>query len=310
MTASSAWQGARRARRIARGFRTTSVFGAVAGAVAAAKAMRLSPAQVATAATIGANFSGGLMEGWSHGSHEPYLQAGMAAEQGLRAARLAASGAVRAAPTFEGKNGFLRAFADAADDAKIIPGSPWRIMQVICKPYPCSGGKIGAIDSARELRDAGSTPRQIGRVRVWLPALYYAYPGASRVAPFGSMSQAQASGQFCVAATLLGYDMESVETFLRDFRNDDIAALSHKVELLAQPGAQLAKVEVTLSDGTVRTAEADGRDRQLPTIKKMADKLKTLTAKVWPPGAADAVLQIVTGDIRRPVSELSAQLRR
>jgi hypothetical protein len=47
---------------------------AVAGAVAAAKAMRLSPAQVATAATIGANFSGGLMEGWSHGSHEPYFQ--------------------------------------------------------------------------------------------------------------------------------------------------------------------------------------------------------------------------------------------
>jgi 2-methylcitrate dehydratase PrpD len=44
---------------IARGFRRTSVFGAVAGAVAAAKAMRLSPAQVGTAATIGANFSGG-----------------------------------------------------------------------------------------------------------------------------------------------------------------------------------------------------------------------------------------------------------
>jgi 2-methylcitrate dehydratase PrpD len=249
------------------------------------------------------------MEGWSHGSHEPYFQAGMAAEQGLRAARLAASGAVSAAPTFEGKNGFLRAFADAADDARIIPGAPWRIMEVICKPYPCSGGKIGAIDSARELRNVGLDATQISRVRVWLPPLYYAYPGASRVAPFASMSQAQASGQFCVAAALLGYDMEAVETFIRDFRNDDIAALSHKVELLAQPGAQLAKVEVTLSDGTVRTAEADRRDRQVPTIKKMADKLKTLTAKVWPPGAADVVLRIVTGDIRRPVSELSARLR-
>jgi hypothetical protein len=59
-------------------------------------------------------------------------------------------------------------------------------------------------------------------------------------------------------ASVLGYDMEAVETFLRDFRNDDIAALSHKVELLAQPGAQLAKVEVTLSDGTMRTAERTG----------------------------------------------------
>jgi 2-methylcitrate dehydratase PrpD len=267
---------------IARGFRTTSVFGAVAGAVAAAKAMQLTPAQVATAATIGANFSGGLMEGWSHGSHEPYFQAGMAAEQGLRGAQLAASGAVRAASTFEGKNGFLRAFADAADDARFVPGAPWRIMDIICKPYPCSGGKIGAIDSARELRDTELDAARIARVRVWLPALYYDYPGASRVAQFGSMSQAQASGQFCVAAALLGYDMEAVETFVRDFRNDDIAALSHKVELLAQPGAQLAKVEVTLSDGTVRTAEADRRDRQAPSLEKMAGKLKALTAKAWP----------------------------
>jgi hypothetical protein len=81
------------------------------------------------------------------------------------------------------------------------------------------------------------------------------------------------------------------------------------VELLAQLGAQLAKVEVTLSDGMVRMAEADRRDRQAPAINKMADKLKTLTAKDWPPGAADAVLKIVTGDFRRPVSELSARLR-
>jgi 2-methylcitrate dehydratase PrpD len=44
---------------IARGFRTTSVFGAVAGAVAATKAMRLSPGQVATAATIGLIFRAG-----------------------------------------------------------------------------------------------------------------------------------------------------------------------------------------------------------------------------------------------------------
>jgi hypothetical protein len=39
---------------------------------------------------------------------------------------------------------------------------------------------------------------------------------------------------------------------------------------------------VILSDGTVRTAEADRRDRQVPAMKKMADKLKTLTAKAWP----------------------------
>ena len=294
---------------IARGFRTTSVFGAVAAAVAASKTMRLPAARIAAAAAIGANFAGGLTEGWSHGTHEPYFQAGMAAEQGVRAARLAAAHALAASPTFEGKNGFLRAFADATDDPGVQPGAPWRIMEVICKPYPCSGGKIGAIDSARALRDAGLDARAIEFARVWLPALYHIYPGANRTAPFQSMSQAQASGQFCVAAALLGYDMEAIETFTRDFKMADIAALSQKIELLPQPGAQLAKVEARLVDGSIRTAEADRRDRQIPTIDKMARKLRTLTQKAWPAGAANAVVELLTGDAKRPARDLSEHLR-
>jgi 2-methylcitrate dehydratase PrpD len=295
---------------ISRGFRTTSVFGAVAAAIAASKAMRLTAAEIASAASIGANFAGGLTEGWAHGTHEPYFQAGMAAEQGVRAARLAAAHARGASLTFEGRNGFLRAFADEADDPGVQPGAPWRIMQVICKPYPCSGGKIGAIDSALALRDSRIDAQSIARVRVWLPALYYAYPGADRAAPFESMSQAQASGQFCVAAALLGYDMEAVETFTHDFNAADVAALSQKIELLPQPGAQLAKVEATLADGLVRTAETDRRDRQIPSIDRMARKLEALTKKMWPAGSADAVVEMMTGDAGRPVSALSNRLRR
>jgi 2-methylcitrate dehydratase PrpD len=295
---------------ISRGFRTTSVLGAVAAAVAASKTMKLKAAQIAAAASIGANFAGGLTEAWSHGTHEPYFQAGMAAEQGVRAARLAAAHARAASSTFEGKNGFLRAFADAKDDPGVRPGAPWRIMEVICKPYPCSGGKIGAIDSARALRDAELDAASIEGVRVWLPALYYAYPGANRVAPFESMSQAQASGQFCVAAALLGYDMKAIETFARDFQMADIAALSQRIELFPQPGAQLAKVEVAFADGSVRTAESDRRRRQVPTIDTMARKLRTLTQNVWPAGAADAVVELVKGDVRRPVSALWKYMRR
>jgi 2-methylcitrate dehydratase PrpD len=294
---------------IGRGFRTTSVFGSVAAAVAAAKVWRLSAEQTAAAASIGANFAGGLTEGWSHGSHEPYFQAGMAAQQGLLAARLSLSGAAHAAVMFEGPNGYLRAFADATvDDAIQLAGS-WRIADIICKPYPCSGGKIGAIDSALALVEGGLNPAAFKSVRVWLPALYFSYPGASRVAPFASMSQAQASGQFCVAATLLGYDMQAVETFTRDFANDDIAALSHRIELSGQPGMSLSRIEVRLADGSTVSAEVDRRDRQVPSLASMAAKLARLTAESWPPGAADDVVSIITGPVERPVRELSARLR-
>lgn len=294
---------------IARGFRTTSIFGAVAAAVAAAKVWRLPEMQVAAATSIGANFAGGLTEGWSHGSHEPYFQAGMAAQQGLLAARLATGGAAYATPTFEGANGYLRAFADAVDDNSVALDGAWRIADVICKPYPCSGGKIGAIDSARALVEDGLDAAMIESVRVWLPALYYAYPGASRVAPFASMSQAQASGQFCVAATLLGYDMKAVETFTCDFGNDDIAALSHRIELLPQPGMSLCRVEVRLTGGPTLTAEVDRRNGQVPSVAKMATKLARLTAESWPAGVANDVVSIITSPNDRPVEELSALLR-
>lgn len=294
---------------IARGFRTTSVFGTVAAAVACAKVMRLDAERIAAAAGVGVNFAGGLTEGLSHGADEPYFEPGAAAQQGLMAARLAAAGSVRGAPMFEGRNGFFRAFADAMDDESVVPGAPWRIMDMICKPYPCSGGKIGAIDSARALLEEGLDASQIARVTVWLPALYYGYPGANRPPPFASMAQAQASGQFCVAAALLGYDMTAIETFTRDFANADIAALGQRVELQPQPGTQLAKVAVMLTSGEVRTTEADWRDRQVPSLDKMAAKLKMLTAARWRAGSADQAIALLRGDGSRRVRELCALMR-
>lgn len=294
---------------IARGFRTTSVFGAVAAAVAAARVWRLPAERITAAAAIGANAAGGMTEAWSHGTHEPYLQAGFAAQQGILAARLADAGSHASGPVFEGPNGYLRAFADAAYRPAPDLGNAWRILDIICKPYPCSGGKIGAIDSALAFLDGGFDPDGIESVRVWLPELYYGYPGANRQAPFETMSQAQASGQFCVAAALLGYPMDAIETFTRDFARDDIAALSRRVELHAQPDALLARVEVVLEDGTSLSRQADGRERLIPTIAGMSKKLAELTRGIWRDGAAEGVLAAITGPENVFANVLSGHLR-
>jgi hypothetical protein len=108
---------------------------------------------------------------------------------------------------------------------------------------------------------------------------------------------------------LLGYDMEAVETFTRDFDATDIAALSHKVMLAPQPGSQLARVSLMLSDGRVLGAEADRRDRQVPSIAKMSAKLEALTKGAWAEGRAEDVIEIVVGPDSRPVTALSALLR-
>jgi hypothetical protein len=104
--------------------------------------------------------------------------------------------------------------------------------------------------------------------------------------------------------------MEAVETFTRGFCAADIAALSHRIKLAPQPGTQLAKVEVKLKDGRALGAQADRRDRQIPSIDKMGDKLRALTKGAWAPERATSVIGILTEPLDGPVAVLSALLRR
>ena len=57
-----------------------------------------------------------------------------------------------------GTQRLFAAFADARLDETLELAEPWRITEVICKPYPCSGGKIGAIDSAQRSETRVSIP--------------------------------------------------------------------------------------------------------------------------------------------------------
>jgi len=81
------------------------------------------------------------------------------------------------------------------------------------------------------------------------------------------------------------------------------------VTLAPQDGLQLARIEVTLADGSIEAAEADRRDRQIPTIETMARKLRTLARGRWPAATAESVIGFVTGPAEQPVARLSAHLR-
>jgi 2-methylcitrate dehydratase PrpD len=290
---------------VARGFRTTSVFGSVGAAAAAAHVWGQEPA---TALALGANFAGGIIEAWSHGTMEPYLQAGWAAANGLLAAELAQAGALTAAPTFEGPNGYLRAFADVTAEVTLVPDR--RIMDVSCKPYPISGAKLSVVDSALAARSQGLDATRIVGVVVRVPPVAKDYPGGDRKGPFATMPQAQDSTQFCVAAALLGRSMTAVRTFTHGFADPDVSDLTQVIEIVGEPGRGIARVEIALDDGTRIDGEIDGRAGHVPSVAKMAAKLRELTAGHWTPETADAVVGLVCGSPDTPVAELSARLRR
>lgn len=290
-----------------RRLRTTAIFGTVGAAAAASSVFRLSPDRTATALAMGANTAFGFLEGFAHGTMEPYIQAGIAARNGLLSTFLSIGGAATGAPAFEGPAGYFQGFADLAPGEYELPDQ-WLIGGVTAKPYPISGGKIGSVDSAIAAYQQGLAGASISQVTVRLQPGIAEFPGADKRGPFTTMNEAQDSTQFCVSAALLGRPMSSLATVMDEFADPEVAELAQVISLVSEPGRVLARVEVELADGRTVAGEVDWTDRQVPTVAAMSQKVRGLTAGWWPEQTAEAIISLVTGDPDRPVSELSALL--
>ncbi len=294
----------------ARGFRTTAVFGTVGAAAAAAKVLHMHGDETVRAVVMGANTAHGVLEGFAHGTMEPYVQAGLAAQSGVISALLARSGVQTAMPAFEGPHGYLRAFADVPANGSLRNHEDWLITGVSCKPYPISGGKIAITDSALAVKEQGLDASRIEKVVARLPYGIAEFPGGDKEGPFHTMNEAQDSTQFCVAAALLGRPMSSLRTVMDEFADPEVEALTHKIELSSEHDRTGARVEVTLSGGGTLIGDGAWPERQVPSIKKMATKLRDLSHDVWSPPTADAVIEVATAEPGTPISELTRLLRR
>jgi 2-methylcitrate dehydratase PrpD len=291
-----------------RRLRTTAIFGTVGAAAAAASIFRLTPDRTAAALAMGANTAFGFLEGFAHGTMEPYVQAGVAARNGLLSTFLSIGGVQTGPPVFEGKAGYFQGFADLEPVERVLPDQ-WRIGNVTAKPYPISGGKIGSVDSAIAAYQQGLEGSRISRVTVRLPPGIAEFPGSDKRGPFTTMNEAQDSTQFCVSAALLGRPMSSLRTVMDEFADPEVSELTQVTTLVSEPGRPFARVEVELADGRAIVSEVDWRDRQVPTIASMSEKLRSLSAGRWPADVSSAIIDLVTGDPGRPVSDLSNLLR-
>jgi 2-methylcitrate dehydratase PrpD len=293
---------------IGRGFRTTSVLGAVGAAATAASIRELPERSYLTALSLAANGAAGLMEPWAHGTCEPYLQAGGAAAVGVFSTDLAVAGADAAPITFSGANGFMRAFMG---DIKPLPDDlqQWRIMDVSCKPYPISGAKTTTVDTALVLQARGLDTANIDRIVAHMPIGAVEPPGCDRRAPFESPTQAQDSAPFCIAAAICGRDMEDTKTFFDGYADEEVGNLTARIELVGERDRQLGQLTIIAKDGSELTDEADHRSNQVPSVDKMSAKLRRLGVGVWSPATIEQIVDVVCGDGAQPVRNLTPILR-
>ena len=248
-----------------RGWHCTSTIGTLGAAAAAARVLGLSADQTRFALGVAASAASGLKE--NMGSMVKPLHAGMAARNGVMAARLAARGFTASADALDGPQGFLAAMDSqhlTLDPAAADLGVRWEILEtgITVKLYPSCAATHPPLDALLDLkREAGFTHEHVESIDVEVDSmtprlLLYERPTTGLEAKF--------SMPFCAAAALvMGHP--GVDTFEpRAIDDRAVQALMPRVRMRVNPAFDAAAplsraiVTVALRDGRVLTRAADG----------------------------------------------------
>jgi 2-methylcitrate dehydratase PrpD len=248
-----------------RGWHCTSTIGTLGTAAAVARVMGLDAAQTCHALGIAASAASGVKE--NMGSMVKPLHAGMAARNGLMAARLASRGFESSSAALDGPQGFLAAMDSqhlVLDPAAADLGVRWEILEsgITVKLYPSCAATHPPLDALLDLkRETGFTHEQVEAIDIEVDSmtprlLLYDRPTTGLEAKF--------SMPFCAAIAVV-HGHPGIETFEPRVIDDRaVRGLMPRVHLRANPSFDAAaplsraQVTITLRDGRRLTRAADG----------------------------------------------------
>jgi 2-methylcitrate dehydratase PrpD len=250
-----------------RGWHCTSSIGTLGAAAAAAHLLKLDASTTVHALGIGASMACGLKE--NMGSMVKPLHAGMAARNGVMAARLAQSGFIASEHSIEGPQGYLVAMDSQRHPSALVDvtadlGSRWEILDtgITVKLYPSCAATHPPLDALLSLkRRHNITHADISAIDVEVDSmtprlLIHSRPSTPLEAKF--------SMPFCAAAAIV-FGHPTLETFHLDKIGEPrVQQLLPLVAMRANPAfdgaAPLSQANVTvrLKDGRTVSERADG----------------------------------------------------
>lgn len=215
-----------------RGLRSTSLYGPLAAAAAAARMMNLPADQIGAAIGNAASFSAGTLQTFVEGTDECRYQVGVAGVIGLMAAELAAAGSVTGGAALEGPAGFARVFAGKDLDVATLAatlGHDWSIHRVTFKPYPVCAFNQTPVIAALEMRRRLNGRVPMG-IRVRMNPYETGYAGMDSKGPFHTITGTLMSIPFCIALTVLrgAPTMEAMVTY----DDGDVNGLVERTDLV------------------------------------------------------------------------------
>ncbi len=151
------------------GFHPTSTCGVFGAAVTAAKLLRLSEEQMLSAVGIAGSMAAGSLEFLADGTWTKRLHPGLAAQNGILAANLAAEGFQGPTTILEGRDGFLWAYSRKSKPELVTQdlGQDFEIMRTSIKPHACCRYMQAPIDGLIELATQHDIhPEQVERIEI------------------------------------------------------------------------------------------------------------------------------------------------
>lgn len=290
------------------GFHPTSTCGVFGAAVTAAKLLRLSEKQMLSAVGIAGSMAAGSLEFLAEGAWTKRLHPGLAAQNGILAAKLAAEGFKGPRTIFEGRDGFLSAYSrePIPELATRDLGKSFEILRTSVKPHACCRYMQAPIDGLIELaKEHDIRPEQIERVEVAVLEAGWPLvcePLERKYAP-ANLVDAQFSMPFG-AAIALTYRTAGLDQFSEEnIHSPQIASVMKKIVLIKDrrieekfPVEWPALVRVHLTDGKqlekfVRHPKGDPENPL--SWQELSAKFESLAARVLPKGQCNQIVRSV-----------------
>ncbi len=283
------------------GWHAPSALGVFGATIGSAKLLGLEPQQIEMALGITASMAGGVVANF--GTMSKPLHVGLAARNGVLAAKLAQSGFTANAQAIEGEVGFYQTFYRGVPaGVKIFEelGKSYELVNngIKIKPYPCGGLTHQAIDATLALRAQHAiSAEMVESIDVDVTRQVY-----NRIV--FRVPETELQGKFCMPYLLSRAIMDgriSLDTFTESAIHDsNILRLAEKVHMMLDPtlaatgvGGRPCRVTIRLKNGQThsRIVEQAKGSRETPmTADQLKDKFAECAREVIDEKAIQATI--------------------
>jgi 2-methylcitrate dehydratase PrpD len=288
------------------GFHPTQACGVFGAAITAAKLFGLTEEQTLAAVGITGSMAAGSMEFLAEGAWTKRIHPGLAAQNGIHAAMLAAEGFTGPKRILEGRDGFLHAYSrnPVAERLTANLGKSYEILHTAVKPHACCRYMQGPIDAILAIiRENGLAEADIAKIEIAILEAGWnivCEPRAQKYSPH-SVVDAQFSMPFGAAVAVL-HSAAGLDQFtLEQVRSPRVAKVMGKVALVRDseieqtyPKEWPARVRIQLTNGQthekfVRYPKGDPENPL--SWSEMADKFRALAGRVLPSDRCERIIQ-------------------